>query len=378
MTVRPNSSKRVTKRVNRRTVVAGLAGAMLASPAILRVTNAQGLQKLRVTLPWLPEGSYAYAYVAKAGGHWKERGYDVELSRGYGALAAAQAIHQGQFDLGMTTAPAMVLLANKGVDLRSVAMVDYEPTMGIALLANSPIKTPKDLEGRKVGQTLASTDAPFFAPFCEQNGVDIKKVQLLNMDARVRNQSLVEGRVDAITGFASSALGAIGATGRDMRFMLYSDFGIVLYGNIVLAVTPKLLAENAALCGAMADGLMAGLKFTLTKPAEAQDMFLAAVPELKMTPTAGEFARLGMGVQRFSVLAGGADVRTQGLGFANHDRLDKMTDFVLKYQAEAGAKKPDLKTMFTNKFAGKIKMTDAEWKTVEKETAWVGPKLGKA
>ncbi len=197
------------------------------------------------------------------------------------------------------------------------------------------------------------------------------------MDARVRNQSLVEGRVDAITGFASSALGAIGAVGRDMRFMLYSDYGIVLYGNIVLAVPPKMLEQNAAMCQALADGLMAGLKFTLTKPAEAQEMFLNSVPELKMTPTAGEFARLGMGVQRFSVLAGGPEVRAQGLGYANHDKLDKMTDFVLKYQAEAGAKKPDLKALFTNQFVGKIKLTDAEWKTAEKETEWVGPKLGK-
>jgi ABC-type nitrate/sulfonate/bicarbonate transport system substrate-binding protein len=354
-----------------------IAGATLATPALLRLTNAQGLQRLRFTLPWLPEGSYAYAYVAKAGGHWRQRGYDVELSRGYGALAAAQAIAQGQFDLGMGSAPGLVLLSNKNVDLRSIAILDYEPTMGVCVLASSQIKSPKDLEGKRVGQTLASTDAPFFAPFCEKNGVDISKVQLLNMDARVRNQALVEGRVDAITGLASSMLGAIGASGKEVRFMLYSEFGLVLYGNVVMAVTPKLLEQNPEMCRAVTEGLLAGLKYSLTNPAESQEMFLNAVPELKMTSTAQEFARLGMGVQRFSVLAGGADVKTQGLGFANHGKLDAMTDFVLRYQAEPGSKKPNLETIFTNRFIGSIKLSESEWATADKETKWVGPKLGK-
>jgi ABC-type nitrate/sulfonate/bicarbonate transport system substrate-binding protein len=247
----------------------------------------------------------------------------------------------------------------------------------VCVLGDSPIKTPKDLEGMRVGQTLASTDAPFFAPFCEINGVDIKKVQLLNMDARVRNQTLVEGKVDAITGLASSMLGAIGASGKAVRFFLYSDYGLVLYGNVVVAVTPKLLEQNAELCRAMTEGLLAGLKFTLTHPSEAQDIFLNAVPELKMTTTAEEFARLGMGVQRFSVLAGSADAKVHGLGWANEGKLGAMTDFVLRYQAEPGAKKPDIATMFANRFIGGVKLTDAEWAAAGKETTWVAQKLGK-
>ena len=362
--------------ISRRTAIVTIAGG-LAAPAFLRVTNAEGLQKLKFTLPWLPEGSYAYAYVAKAGGYWRSRGYDVDISRGYGALAAAQAIAQGQFDLGLATAPGLILLSNKNVDLRSIGIVDYEPTMGVCVLANSPIKSPKDLEGKRVGQTLASTDAPFFAPFCEKNGVDISRVQLLNMDARVRNQALVEGRVDAITGLASSMLGAIGASGKEVRFMLYSDFGLVLYGNVAMTVTPKLLEQNPDMCKAVTEGLLEGLKHTITKPEDAQEMFLNSVPELKMTSTAAEFARLGLGVQRFSVLAGASDAKSYGLGYANSGKLDAMTEFVLRYQAEAGAKKPDIATIFSNRFIGSVTLTEAEWAKTDKDTAWVAQKLGK-
>lgn len=360
--------------MSRRSALATLAGG-LATPALPRVTHAQGLQRLRLTLPWLPEGSYAYAFIARDS--WKSRGFDVEISRGQGALAAAQSIAQGQFDLGLTSAPGLVMLAHKGVDLRALAIVDYEPTMGVCVLSDSPIKSPKDLEGKRVGQTLASTDAPFFAPFCERNGVDIKKVQLLNMDARVRNQALVEGKVDAITGLASSMLGAIGASGKEVRFMLYSEHGLVLYGNVVLAVPPKLLDENPELCRKMTEGLLEGLKLTITKPKEAQATFLNAVPELKLTANATEFARLGMGVQRFSVLVGEDDAKAHGLGWANYDKLNAMTDFVLRYQAEPGTPKPDLEKIFGNRFIGSVKLSGDEWSTAEQETVWVARKLGK-
>lgn len=370
---RPNPWKRI---LNRRSALTAIGGA-LSTPALWRYTNAQGLRRLKFTLPWLPEGSYAYAFAAKAGGYWKSRGFDVDIARGHGALAAAQEISQGQFDLGLASAPGLILLADKGVDLRAIAIVDYDPTMAVCVLADSPIKSPKDLEGKRVGQTLSSTDAPFFAPFCKKNGVDISKVKLLNMDARVRNQALVEGRVDAITGLASSILAAVGATGKQVRFMLYSDYGIFLYGNVVLAVPPKLLEHDAGMCRAFTDGLLEGLKFTITKPAEAQEMFLNAVPELKMTPNAAEFARLGIGVQRFSVLVGEADAKQHGLGYSNLDKLNTMTDFVMRYQAAAGAARPDPAKIFTNRFIGDVKMSEADWRQAEKETAWVAQKLGK-
>ena len=370
------SGSRVT--TTRRTLLATAgAAAALASPALRRHLNAQGLEKIRITLPWLPEGSYAYAFVARAKGFFKDRGLDVDIARGSGALAAAQSIAQGQFDLGLSTAGALVLLANKGIDLKSIAIMDYEPTMAVAVLGNSPIKAPKDLEGKKVGQTLASTDAPFFAPFCKLNGVDIAKVQLLNMDARVRNQALVEGKVDAITGLASSILGAIGASGTPVRFMLYSDYKLVLYGNVALVATPKVLEGRKQMAQAVADGLLEGVKLTITKPAEAQELFLGAVPELKMTATGPQFTRLGMGVQRFSVLTG-PEAKTRGLGWAELPKLEQMTDFVMQYQAEPGSKRPNIPAMFTNDHVGKVKLTEAEWAAADKETDWVRKALGRS
>ena len=53
--------------VSRRTAIKTLAGATIASPALLRVTNAQGLQRVKFTLPWLPEGSVCLCLRGKGG-----------------------------------------------------------------------------------------------------------------------------------------------------------------------------------------------------------------------------------------------------------------------------------------------------------------------
>jgi ABC-type nitrate/sulfonate/bicarbonate transport system substrate-binding protein len=346
---------------------AGGLAATAGTTGFLRSARAESLTKVKMTLAWLPEGSYAYAFVAKEQGYWKKRGLDVDIARGYGSMTAAQAVSAGQFDFGMANPSSVILLATKGIELASIGLMDYNPNMAVGLLEDSPIRKPKDLEGHTVGQTLTSSDAAFFPVFCAKNGVDISKVQRFNMDAKVRNQSLSEKRVDAITGLVSSMLPAIGSLGIKTRYLLYTDYNVSLYGNIGLVTQPKTVKERPEICQAFVDGLSEGLKFTLTEPKEAQKIFLKAVPALTMSPSGAEFARLGIGVQRFSVLSS-PDPRLNGLAYADLAKVKSMADLVMQYQAAPGSKAPDLDKIFTNRFAGHVRLTDAEWKAVEDNT----------
>lgn len=44
--------------------------------------------KVRYTLSWLPTGQYAFIYSARQLGLFKKRGIDLDISRGFGSLAA--------------------------------------------------------------------------------------------------------------------------------------------------------------------------------------------------------------------------------------------------------------------------------------------------
>jgi NitT/TauT family transport system substrate-binding protein len=351
----------------RRTLVKGLAATAFGAPAFLRSVNAQGSTKLKYTTSWLPEGTFAYVYVAKAMGFWKDRGLDVDVSRGFGSLASAQALASGQFDFATSTVDATVVLATKGVDLRCLAMFDYIPTMGVAILDKSPIRTPKDLEGKTVGQTVASSDAAFFPEFCKRAGVDISKVKVVNIDAKIRNQTLVEGRIDAITGIATSIIPAVTSSGSAVRYLLYADYGLPLYGNINLLARPQSIVAQPDICHALTDGLMQALKFTMLEPDQAQAVFIKAVPELSISANPVPFVRLGMDIQRYTVVAN-ADVKKTGLGWTDVTKVGHMADSVMQYETDMGSIKPNMPMIFSNKFAGRVKFTDAEWATVQRTT----------
>lgn len=73
-------------RLHRRSFL-GLAGAAgagsvlgVSAPAIVRAATP-----VKMTLPWLPLGTFSYAFVAKKMGFWEKRGLDVTIDRGFGS-----------------------------------------------------------------------------------------------------------------------------------------------------------------------------------------------------------------------------------------------------------------------------------------------------
>src|SRR3978361_2300006 len=79
-----------------------LAATALGAPFLLSTRlRAAPTRKVRLTLPWVAEDSNAYAFVAKANGYWSDAGLDVEISRGYGSVAAAQAGGSGRCEVWM-------------------------------------------------------------------------------------------------------------------------------------------------------------------------------------------------------------------------------------------------------------------------------------
>ena len=343
---------------------AGIAAAGAAANLPLsRLVFAQNLKPVKFTLPWVSEGSNLFTYVAKGMGFWEKHGLDVSIARGSGSVAAAQAIGTGQFDFGMAAPPAAILQSVKGLALIALATCAYDATMGIGVLNDSPIKTPKDLEGKQLGSTVTSGEFPFLPAFADKAGFDFSKVSVVQVDNKVRDRLLPEHKVDAISGFASSAMPSYVATGVAAHFMLYSEFGIPNYGNTILT-QPQLAQSSPELCAAFVDGMMEGLKATLLDPGEAIKVFFQQVPELALAAQAKEQVRVGTGIMTF--VSARDTVKTKGMGYIDPKDYAAMTDLVMKYVAKPEDKRPDIDSMMTNKFTGAIKFTDAEWEQTQK------------
>ena len=107
----------MTRRHVGKVLSTGALGAALM-PSFQVTSFGQGKPtKVTLTLPWLPIGSYAAFIVARENGYWKERGLDVEVSRGYGSADASKKVGLGQFNYGDASFSVLIQTVAQGMDL---------------------------------------------------------------------------------------------------------------------------------------------------------------------------------------------------------------------------------------------------------------------
>jgi ABC-type nitrate/sulfonate/bicarbonate transport system substrate-binding protein len=360
-----------TIKLSRRQMLSGTAAALAVSnfpaPAI-----GQGTTSIKMTLPWLPQGAQLFPFVTRNKDFWKSRGLSVEIARGFGSGAAIQTIIQKQMQTGIIAAPSVIVAAAQNLDTRVVGITGYDSTMGLLVLADSPVKTIKDLEGRKLGSTLQSAEVPFIDYFLMLSGVDPAKVTRVALQANVLDTSLINKQVDAISAFATTNMPNLLTQSIDFRFFPYSKVGIRLYSNCS-TTSPDYLKDNRSIVEAWADGMNEGLKYCMLNFEEAVDIFVNEVPEIKMSSTGKRHTRFGAGLFLAALLT--PEIRDHGIGWGDMNSLNQQTDLVMKYAVAPNTKRPDIATIFSNAMAGKDKLTPAEWDAARKSASEFAPYL---
>ncbi|WP_164867920.1 ABC transporter substrate-binding protein [Rhodovarius crocodyli] len=341
--------------------------APLAMPAVAQTAN------IKLTLPWLAQGSTAYAYIAKEMGAFTRRGLNVEVSRGFGSVAAAQAVAQGQFDYAIVGAGPVILAAARGLPIVGTATVNYDMTMGIALREDSPIRTAKDLEGKKLGAVPTSAEFPFWPAFAQRAGINMAGITVVQMDNRVLERGLIDRQVDAITAIGSSSIPVMQAQRAAHRFIPYSSAGVNFYANVI-CTRPEVLAARKSQAEAVTEALLEAAALQLKEPERAIDMFIKQVPEIGITQGGRENARLSQGLMQWTMLA--PEAMDHGLGYTDMAKWNAMTDLVMQYGAPNDARRPAPESLISNDFAGKIKLNASEWGTIRTNLAPFGAMLG--
>src|SRR5258708_12875908 len=125
-------------------------------------------------------------------------------------------------------------------------MVYDKPPFAIATTPKTGIAKRKDLEGRVLGAPAADGAFAQWKAFVKENAIDASKVKIENIGFPVREPMLADGKVDAITGFSFSMhynLLQKGLKPEDIKTLLMSDYGLVLYGNAIM-VNPTYAKPN--------------------------------------------------------------------------------------------------------------------------------------
>ena len=145
--------------------------------------------------------------------------------------------------------------------------------------------------------------------------------------------------------------------------MLFRSAGIEFYGQSLIT-QPARVKNEASLVEALVAGAMDAIKFAMTNPDEALAIFLKANEEVAMTATSKEFVRIGLGLSNLHNYC--PEVLEHGYGYVDMAKVRTQAELILKYGVSGNVTPPNLDELFTNRFAGKLKLTDAEKATVQK------------
>ncbi len=214
--------------------------------------NAQ--TAIKFTLDWVFQGPTAPFLVALEKGYYKAEGLDVTMDPGQGSAGAVQRVVTGAYQIGFADVNALIEYnaKNPGKEILCVFMAyDFAP-FGVYALKKSGIKVPKDLEGKKLGAPVFDASFRLFPAFAKRQGIG--KWEHVNLTPQLREQSLVQGSVDFISGHYFSSMLDLKARGvkfDDIVAMRYSDFGMNVYGNGII-VSPEMAKNEKAVKGFIA------------------------------------------------------------------------------------------------------------------------------
>ena len=293
------------------------------------VAAAHADTKIRLVLNWKYEGPQGMFFLAQDRGYFKQEGLDVTFDQGNGSGAAVPQVANGAYDMGFGDINALIELAAKKPDDAPVGvyMIYNRPPFTVAVKTESPIQSPADFPGHKLGGSANDGALKLFPALCATAKIDCSKVDIVNMQPNLREQMLMQGQVDGVFGYVTTIRFSAKLTGIDpdkqMRFIKFGDYGMDLYSNAII-VSRKFVKEHPEAVKGFLAALNHGIKDAIADPQGAIDAVVAREPLIK---PAIERARLDATlVDEMSH----PEIAKIGLGDISDDRMTKAIDILVK------------------------------------------------
>lgn len=251
---------------------------LLVAGFMVLPAQAADLGKLRVGI--IPVGDCLQIFVADAKGYFKEEGLTVEMPRLAGGAAIAPAVEGGTLELGWSNVVSIALAKEQGFDYVFITPGATE-TDGfrphkIMVAADSPIKGPKDLEGKTIAiNTLANIPYVAAASWLQSAGVALEKVKFVevpfpNMEAALKTKQVAAAVM--LEPFVTASLAA-----QSTRVLEAEPFKAFGRRNLIASWFGKKswVERNPTQAKAFARAIARATQFIRANPAEARQILVA-------------------------------------------------------------------------------------------------------
>jgi len=303
------------------------------------------VKDVNLALDWMVNGSHAPYYVAVEKGFYKTAGFNVEIVRGYGSGDTVKKVAAKMATLGICDFATMVTsVIREKTPVKAVGAVYGKAMLGILYLKESGIKVPKDLEGRKLARSASGASVNMFPAFIRANQIDRSKISEVVVDATSFLPMLLSKQVDAVLEqsvhqgrFQKAA--EEGGQKVTVMALLYSDFGLETYGNVILTHNDFIEKEPKAVRNFVQASLK-GLAYSFDHPEEAIAVISKANPQVTKERALEELIAMKATWTDATLKA--------GLGYMSPERTKVSVDNIV---SALGLEKPStIDIVYDNKF----------------------------
>jgi NitT/TauT family transport system substrate-binding protein len=285
--------------------------------------DQKNLKNVRVLLSFLMQSLDAPLIVAVNQGYFAQEGLNVTFERGFGNVDTISKLGTGKFDIGFSDLYNTLEFNDKNPNdqLKAVAIIQNRSPFSVVTFKEKGINQPKALEGKKLGAPAGDGPRKLFPLFAASVGFKADSVTWETMEPKLRETFLLQGKVDAVSGFSTSVLPALLKAGKkmeDLNVFYYGENGLDFYGNAIL-VKQSYLEQNPDVLKAFVKGYLRGLQDVLREPTAGLEAAIAA-DQSKLMDREMEKTRLQIALERMLITP---EVESLGLGTVEPKRLEK-------------------------------------------------------
>ncbi|MFM9076733.1 MAG: ABC transporter substrate-binding protein [Solirubrobacterales bacterium] len=227
--------------------------------------RTDGQTRATLVLDYVPNAVHAGIYRAIAAGYYEDEGIDLEVRTPSSTSDTARLLLAGRAEFGLLDGLDLGEQVSEGRPVRAVMAVLRRPAGGLVTLADSGVRTPADLAGRKVGETGAPSDRAVFQTMVESAGGDPAASEVVSIGFG-GVQARVAGRIAAFTGYLPADSTAVESKGYPARSVAFARWGGPPYPGRVVATEQTTVRERPGLVRGFIRATERGYRDALADP----------------------------------------------------------------------------------------------------------------
>lgn len=247
--------------------------------ALIYSSSAFSADRLTLILDWFINPDHGPIIIARENGYFEENDLQVQVIAPADPADPPKLVAAGKADLAISYQPQLHLQVAEGLPLIRVGTLVATPLNCLLVLADGPIQSIADLQGKKVGFSVAGVEEALLTAILEPHGLGPDDVELVNVNWSL-SPSLMSRQVDAVIGaFRNFELNQMQIAGVAGRCFYLEEEGLPAYDELIYVANSETM--NRDLLARFLAATEKATQYIVNHPQQSWEIFSGTAAELQ-------------------------------------------------------------------------------------------------